>query len=72
MRTTPTFSASVGTFYYYFYRDNGYDRFDSWGSINTMGQKGGAINASTSSANNGVAGGMWVAAGGTLEFSAEL
>ena len=72
MRSTPTFSAASGTNYYYFYRNNGFDDFDSWGSTNAMGQKGGAINASTSSASNGIAGAMYVASGGTLEFSAEL
>ena len=72
MRATPTFSAASGTDYYYFYRNNGFDNFNSWGSTNAMGQRGGAVNASTSSASNGIAGAMYVASGGTLEFSAEL
>ena len=71
MRATPTFVATTGTNYYYFYRDNSFDNFNSWGSINAMGSKGGAINASTSSANNGIAGGMLLN-GGVLTFSAEL
>ena len=72
MRATPTFSAASGTNYYYFYRSNSFDNFNSWGSTNSMGRKGGAINASTSSAENGIAGGLWVNTGGTLHFSAEL
>ena len=72
MRSTPTFSAASGTDYYYFYRVNGFDNFNSWGSTNAMGSKGGAINASTSSPNNGIAGALYVNTGGTLEFSAEL
>jgi len=72
MRATPTFSAASGTNYYYFYRNNGFDNFDSWGSTNAMGQRGGAVNASTSSASNGEAGAMYVNTGGTLHFSAEL
>ena len=72
MRATPTFSAASGTNYYYFYRNNGFDSFNSWGSTNAMGQRGGAVNASTSSASNGEAGAMYVNTGGTLHFSAEL
>ena len=72
MRATPTFSAESGSNYYYFYRDNGFDAFNSWGSINAMGRKGGAVNASTSSASNGTAGAVLVNTGGTLHFSAEL
>ena len=72
MRATPTFSAESGSNYYYFYRDNGFDAFNSWGSTNAMGQKGGAVNASTSSASNGIAGAMYVNTGGTLHFSAEF
>lgn len=72
MRATPTFSAATGTNYYYFYRNNSFDNFNSWGSTNAMGQRGGAINASTSSASNGIAGAILVNTGGTLHFSAEL
>jgi len=72
MRATPSFSAASGTNYYYFYRNNGFDSFNSWGSTNAMGQRGGAVNASTSSASNGTAGAMYVNTGGTLHFSAEL
>ena len=72
MRATPTFSAASGTNYYYFYRNNGFDSFNSWGSTNAMGQRGGAVNASTSSASNGEAGAMYVNTGGTLHFSADL
>jgi len=72
MRATPTFSHTSDSNYYYFYRSNGFDQFNSWGATNAMGQKGGAVNASTSSASNGTAGAMYVASGGKLEFSAEL
>ena len=72
MRATPSFSAASGTNYYYFYRNNGFDAFNSWGSTNAMGKRGGAVNASTSSASNGIAGAMYVNTGGTLHFSAEL
>ena len=74
LRANPTFSATSGSDYYYFYRDSGFDEFDAWTDIGSMGTKGGAVysnHSSVSVTTTGKAGGLYTLHG-KLTFSAEL
>ena len=74
LRANPTFSATSGSDYYYFYRDSGFDVFDAWTDIGSMGAKGGAVysnHSSVSVTTTGKAGGLYTLHG-KLTFSAEL
>jgi len=74
LRANPTFSATSGSDYYYFYRESGFDEFDAWTDIGSMGTKGGAVysnHSSVSVTTTGKAGGLYTLHG-KLTFSAEL
>ena len=75
MRAIPTFTATSGTNYYYFYRQTTFDVFNAWTDLGAMGAKGGAVYSSESDVavtDTGIAGAIYFNTGGQLLFNAEL
>jgi hypothetical protein len=75
MRAIPTFTATSGSNYYYFYRETSFDVFNAWTDLGSMGLKGGAVYSDESDVSvttTGKAGAVYFNTGGHLFFSAEL
>ena len=75
MRAIPTFTATSGSNYYYFYRQTTFDVFNAWTDLGAMGAKGGAVYSSESDVavtDTGIAGAIYFNTGGQLFFNAEL
>jgi len=75
MRAIPTFTATSGSNYYYFYRQTTFDVFNAWTDLGSMGAKGGAVYSSESDVavtDTGIAGAIYFNTGAQLFFNAEL